>query len=389
MKIRLPLILLLLLAFSPPKAGSTDKTESTTTKTSVPEIDVTLHSRVDTTNPEVRSVANLWINYIRSKPDSIYDNPYWNSEEKLKYRDFDFSRAFLYQFPSEQLLRYYKPTILAIEKEGELYSIRSLFAADGLEGIYRRSNPWCITKLYATKESGEWKLKNALPVITEKWSREEVGQITFHYPPSHSFDRALAEKANSFCNEIVEEFDFPECEPFEFYITDSGDELGRLFNFEFYFAGYTTGVGRNESRMLLSGIGSEYYPHEFVHMIVPKYERHWMIEEGFATWKGGTMGKTFNEQAAIMANELAKSDSVTFIDVLNKQWGWQYSAFYVSGAVFCKAAYDKGGVAAIKRLLQTPRDNEALSKTIAKMFEIEENQINDFWRKEILKFKSE
>ncbi|MBK6836366.1 MAG: hypothetical protein IPG89_19730 [Bacteroidetes bacterium] len=78
-----------------------------------------------------------------------------------------------------------------------------------------------------------------------------------------------------------------------FYITDSGDDLGKLLNFDFFYAGYTTGIGMNDNRMLLSGQGSEYYPHEFIHLIVPKYERHWMIEEGFATWKGGTMEKTF------------------------------------------------------------------------------------------------
>ena len=100
--------------------------------------DYTIHSRVDTSKQNIKDIVTLWLNYLASKPDSIYDNPYWNEAEKKKYKDFDLTRKFIYQFPSRQLLNYYKPTILSIEKEGNNYSIRILFAADGLKGIYRK-----------------------------------------------------------------------------------------------------------------------------------------------------------------------------------------------------------------------------------------------------------
>jgi hypothetical protein len=348
--------------------------------------DVTIHSRVDTTNIETKEVANLWINYLSSKPDSLTDNPYWNNAEKIKFRNFDFSVPYLYQFPSNQLLNYYKPTILSIEKEGDYYGIRTIFAADGLQGEYRKSNPWCITKLYAVQENGEWKLKNALPIITENWNKKTIGKITFIYPPSHNLDEELAKKASRFCDEITEEFQFPQWKPFDFYITNSGDELGKLLNFDFSFAGYTTGIGMNENRMLLSGLGSEFYPHEFIHLIVPDIDRHGLMEEGFATWKGGQGGKTFEESANILANEIYLNQTITFTDILNKKWGWQYAAFYTTGAIFFKAAYDKGGIVLVKKLLETPNDSEKLIQTICSLFEIEKNEIDIFWRSEVLKF---
>lgn len=352
------------------------------------KIDVIIHSRVDTTQKEIKEVAVLWIDYLNSKPDSLYDNPHWNKAERLKYKNFDFSIPYLYQFPSNQLLGYYRPTILSIEKEGDYYGIRTIFAADGLEGEYRKSNPWCITKLYAIKENGQWKLKNALPIITENWTKKTIGKITFIYPPNHNFDEDLAKKASLFCNALSEEFLFPQWKPFDFYITKSGDELGKLLNFDFSFAGYTTGIGMNDNRILLSGIDSEYYPHEFIHLIVPKQDRHWIIEEGFATWKGGQGGKSFEESAKLLANELAKNDTVTFSDILNKTWGWHYAAFYTTGAVFCKAAFDKGGVVLVKKLLEIPANDEKLIEAICKLFEIKKVDINSFWRKEVLKFKT-
>lgn len=353
------------------------------------KIDVGIHARVDTTQKEIKEVAELWINYLNSKPDSLYDNPYWNKAEKLKYKNFDFSIPYLYQFPSNQLLRYYKPTILSIEKEGANYGIRTFFAADGLEGEFRKSNPWCITKLYAVKEEGKWKLKNALPIITDKWNKKTIGKITFIYPPHHKFNNDLATKSSQFCNEIIKQFNFPGLEPFDFYITDSGDELGQLLNFDFYYAGYTTGIGMRENRMLLSGMGSEYYPHEFMHLLLPKQDRHWMIEEGFATWKGGQNGKTFEESAKRLANELAKNDTISFTDILNKKWGWQYAAFYTTGAILCDIAYKKGGVMLVNELLKIPNDNEKLIDNLCLLFDMEKKEFDAFLRKEILKFNAD
>jgi hypothetical protein len=349
-------------------------------------IQVDIHSRVDTTNSEIKEIAKLWINYLNSEPDKISDNPNWNEEEKNLYRDFDLSRTLLYQFPSENLLRYYKPKILSIEKEGEHYGIRTLFSANGLEGEYRKSDPWAIQKLYAVKENNEWKLKNALPVITTDWNKKTVGKITFIYPLNHIFNQELAEKANQFCNQITTEFQFPEWKPFDFYITQSGDELGKLLNFDFFFAGYTIGIGLNEKRILLSGFGSEYYPHEFVHLIVPKFDRHGLIEEGFATWKGGQGGKTFEESAKLFANELAKNDTVSFLDVLNRKWGWQYAAFYTTGAILCNSSFKKGGVKLVNEILKIPNDTEKLIDNLCLVFSIDKKDFDNFWRSETLKF---
>lgn len=352
-----------------------------------PKIEVEVHFRVDTTKDDIKEIVRLWTNYLNSKPDEISDNPYWNEEEKLRYKDFDLSRGLLYQFPSDQLLRSYKPKILTVEKEGDHYGIRTIYSADGLEGDYRNSNPLAIQKIYAVKENNQWRLKNSLPIITQNWNRKTIGKITYIYPPSHPFNGELAAKANEFCNQIGKEFQFPKWEPFDYYITQSGDELGRLLNFDFFSAGYTTGIGFNEERMLLSGFGSEYYPHEFVHLIVPPFKRHGLIEEGFATWKGGQAGKTFEESAKILANGLAQNDTATFSDVVNKTWGWQYFAYYTTGAILCHSANQKGGAKLVNALLQVPNDSDKLIDNLCLIFGVEKKDFDGFWRNETMKFR--
>jgi len=165
--------------------------------------------------------------------------------------------------------------------------------------------------------------------------------------------------------------------------------LGQLLNFDFFFAGYTTGIGMNDLRILLSGLGSEWYPHEFVHLIVPKFERHRMIEEGFATWLGGAGENTFKESAKILATQLAKNDTVTFEEVLNLKWGWQYSAYYTTGAIICQCAYDKFGIDGVKKLLEIPKNNDKLVEAICNLFNLSKSDLDKFWRKETLLYLKE
>lgn len=376
--------LLLLFALGFTRYQSQNQLESAEKK---PFIPVELHARVDTTNKEVKEIATLWSNYLNARPDSVYDNPYWNTAEKRTFQPADLSIPYFYQFPSQYLLNEFRPTILSIEKEAAHYAIRCIFSADGLEGLYRKSNPWCITKLYAIKVEGNWKLKNALPILTEKWKRTRVGKITFIYPAQHTFNLDLAKKANHFCEDISKKFDFPDCQAFDFYITDSGDQMGQLLNFDFYAAGYTTGIGLNVNRILLSGKGSEYYPHEFVHLLLPKHNRHGMIEEGFATWLGGQNGKTFEQSARFFANALAKNDTVSFSDVVTKKWGLSSAAYYTSGAILCQAAYQKGGLPLLKKLLMVPKDPMKFVENLSLLFEMDTKYFDAFWRKETFKFK--
>lgn len=351
-----------------------------------PAIDLCVHARVDTTKQETKEIVALWTNYLSSNPDSIYDNPCWNEAEKRKYRDFDFTRKIIYQFPSRQLLNYYKPTILSVEKEGENYAIRTLFNAECLEGDYKTSNPWCITKLYAIKENNKWKLKNSISILTQTWERKTIGKITFIYPSEHRFNETLADRSNKFCDSIALKFQLPDWKAFDFYITKSADELGKLLGFDFFFTGHTTGMGMNDERILLSGFDSEWYPHEFVHLVVDNRKRHGIINEGFATWLGGAMEKTFEERAKILAQQLTKNDTVTFDNILNKTWGWQYAAYYTTGAIICKLVYDKGGMTAFKKLLDTPPDNDLLKQTICNLLEIKQTDLDKILRTEILKY---
>jgi hypothetical protein len=163
-------------------------------------INAMLSSRVDTSSNEVKAIIDLYENYLNSRPDSIYNNPYWNEKEKALYKDFDFSRESLFQggMTPNLLYRVYPPFIMSVELLGEKYQIRILFSSASTDPIYAGSKVWCIQKLNAIKENGSWVLENLIVELTKQWKTSTVGLIEYVYPPGHEFNMKEAKRSASF-----------------------------------------------------------------------------------------------------------------------------------------------------------------------------------------------
>ncbi len=345
-----------------------------------------LNGRVDTSIAEVKEVLDLWLRYLDSSPDSAYDNPHWNQEERKAYGpgEFDFTGRLMYQMPASDLVRIFKPVILSIEKENDRYAIRTLFYGDKLEGYMARSNPWAITRVHAIRDHGSWKLANALPTLTAEWRKERVGRITYIFPHDHTLDTTLAQRSNDFCDSVGNLLG-REWAPFEYYITHSPDELGRILGFDFFFAGYTSGLSMNSQRKILAGFGSEWYPHEFVHMVAGTI-RNRMIDEGLATWIGGSGRRVFPDMAKDLGECLSGINSVRFSDVFNQEWGWQCAAFYTTGAILVDQAYKRGGMAAVRRLMSAPDDEREFVAFLSSELGVAPDDFDAAWRAMVARY---
>ncbi len=69
---------------------------------------------------------------------------------------------------------------------------------------------------------------------------------------------------------------------------------------------------------------------------------------------------------------------MTFLDVVNRKWGWPYAAFYTTGAILCNSAYQKGGVKLVNELLKIPNDSEKLVENLCLLFDIEKEDFDGF-----------
>ncbi len=353
-------------------------------------INLHISSRVDTTNRDVKKVLNLYENYINSQPDSIYDNPYWNSDEKARFKDFDFSRINIYNgISSGQLLRVYAPFVLSIEPKNEKYQIRVLYSNSASEPPYVGSKVWCIHKLNAIREKGTWKLENLLADKTRNWTIKQVSFVEYIFPSEHQFNDERANKALAFCNDILRRFNPEFNESFKFYLANGVDEMGELENFDYIFSGATTGKAREG--MILSSKGDEFYPHEFIHKLLPVNEnRGYVIEEGLATFLGTK--ENSDEYLTMMqklANDYERRESYSLENILNNATQWNgYPSAYPGGALICEVIFETKGDEGINQLVKgnTKKYSEIMSLT-GSILQLKKADVIQLLKKKISEFE--
>ncbi|MCC9166950.1 hypothetical protein [Pontibacter harenae] len=348
-----------------------------------------LTARVDTTQQEVKAVYQLISNYFNSKPDSLYNNPYWNEEEKdfyFKQHKDNFDQAAYYLFfnmNAKHLFNFFKPTILSIEPVGEKYVTRILLSADAVQQWMKNNkiNPPFILRYYAAKDkTGNWKLENTWSNELQKWKQHKTKWVTFHYPPSFEFNPATAKKANVFIDSVIATLQIKNAKPFDFYVMSSEEELGRLFNMDYWLA-YNTGFTRKEYNRIFSAHGREDNLHEFVHALYHPV-KNYFLGEGIATYFGGVNGHTPYQQSLLeVSKDIAKNHpEVSFKDMYtnNFRYATNQNPRYVAGAVVYQMVYAKKGLKGIKKLEKSENTYESFIKNFADVMDLEESKVEAF-----------
>ena len=76
------------------------------------DIPISYSYRIDTVNDKA---VKLWTNYLQSRPDSIYENPFWLEIDRNDRFSFDPARIWIFQ--NQEMIKTYKPIIYSYESE--------------------------------------------------------------------------------------------------------------------------------------------------------------------------------------------------------------------------------------------------------------------------------
>ena len=350
------------------------------------QLTLLVSSRVDTSSIDVKSIIKLYENYYQSRPDSIYDNPYWNTKEKQLYKDFDFSRKSIFHggMNVHTLFQYFNPFVMSVEPIGEKYAIRVLFSSNTTNPLYAGSKVWCIQKLHAIKENEKWVFENVLVELTKEWRSTQNGMIEYVYPPQHIFDNETSDKAVTFCKRIMQRFNPNFNDSIKYYITSSIDDMGLLENFDYYFAGITTGKAREG--MILTSKGSAHFPHEFVHKLLPTNpNRGLVIEEGLAEFLGTKEDpEAYRNRMNKLATDLKhNSEKINFKSVVSQSMTFNgYQTAYPAGAGICELVYKLNGDNGLKQLMHANTIGYTdIVKTVCAITNLTESQLETEWNK--------
>jgi hypothetical protein len=353
------------------------------------QVDVIVSRGVDTMDVDKRAVLTLWTEYLDSKPDILWSDHDWDGEKGRFWLDFDLTAPFVYQFGADSFLRTYRPTVMAIEREGDLYSIRTLFYAEGLDSASVDRNPWAIVRVYAQRVGGQWKLRNALGVLTEDWNRPAIGKLTFVSPPAHDFDIRLARKSVSFCDSISKLFPFFAWDSFYFFVTHRREDVDRIIGLDYFHAGFPWARAMRPFDVLITGRGSEWYPQGLVQMLAtgPDLAPHAIVADGFVGWVGGWNDRTYEDNMREVAAYMSANPSLSFQSFLDGEVNSNSKhRKYFPGAVVCDVVYAAAGVEGIEILFKAGRRDEDLFNAIQSTTGLGRTEFMTQWRQRVLAF---
>lgn len=344
-------------------------------------------------DPQIAAVCELWQNYLGSRPDSLYDNPYWNAAEKLQFNNFDL----LTRSEIGNVYRYagsYKPTILSVKQEGKYYRIRTMFAMQADSGY---CDPIAITNVYARRERSGYRLYNSLPVATASWQRHTLGSVTFISPAYHRFNRTLATRLVRFVDSVAARLGVPK-KHCQYYYADTFDELMHAQGFDYYIgegnkrsqSGYTDPA----NSILYGGGANEWYPHEFVHVyanaIFTAADEYFL--EGLAVFLGGSRGRSCDELIAhadslIQRDRRIDLDSAFAGSYRSASLDYTTSAASLLGGVVCKMAYEQGGWPLVLEMMRYgPTPTVGRYRFMKEHFGVDATEVGTFLRRKIAEY---
>lgn len=353
-------------------------------------INVSLSAGIDTTsNLKKNEVFHLWDNYVNSKPDSIYDNPYWNKFEKNKYVCFDLLNCSGFLSPSLFRLVYggYKNVVLSISPYGSDYVIKSMFYFPYPDGtIY----PLAIVNYVAKLEGNNYKLYNYMPQFTKNWQHNQIGFFNYIYHPNHPFDIYKAKNANEYYNYLCKAFSIKP-DTLTYYIAQNCDNIFKTQGFDFVVGmgseNNLCGFYDSKNKIIYSNtvVGEDYY-HEITHILLDKLPNSGIFHLGLTVYWGGEqahLGKPLIFHIQRVNNYLKEHPEIDLSDFENSfaQMDEYTSPHYIIAAIFCHLAIKQGGFEKLKRLLSYGSDNTYYA--IEKEFRIPQKNLNRFLRKEI------
>ena len=348
--------------------------------------EVLINAGVDVKDADKKTVIELWTNYLQSKPDSLYDNPYWNNHEKRYYKSFDLlnSEGFL------SLHRWNKNNIiLFVKRFGDYHLIRSLFHYEGTDT--GKTNISAIVNVIARRENGQFRLFNYLPLHTNDWLTATVGRIKYIYHPMHGFDPDKAALANSFLASISSAFNLGG-DTITYYIAPNCDELHKMKGFDYILTmGSLDNCGSYDriNRIVYATTASgENHQHELTHIINEHFPNaHELILAGISAYWGGDnahLAKPLIYHIKRVNEYLEKHPEIDLTGITNfYQLDSKTNPQYVIGAIICHVALQKGGITKLKELLASGGKDEDLLTFLSTDLGIPEKDINPYLRKTI------
>ena len=332
-----------------------------------------------TWHPSVPEIYRAWSEYLSNEPGILRPNPRWSAAEQERWIAYDLVRGVAYHGAPATVVDIRPAT------GRDEFVVRTLFARASSTGDVR---PIALTRVYAFREEGRWVFGNALPHLTADWERTRIGPIEYVMEPGRTLDRSRAERLLAFADSLAASFDVPRLEELTYYVASTPEGLHRAMGVDWTFGGTGYGYAVPANGLILSGdpVAGEESRHEMVHLLLAPVAgvlpTHGLINEGVATWYGGSSGRTRGELLGEYAEYLAARPGIGLDLILEDNvpdMGWN-----VAGAVVVDLVQEHGGVEAVRGLFGAGRSNDELRSALSETLGMPWTGVLAAWRERAL-----
>jgi hypothetical protein len=353
-------------------------------------IDVFISGRIDTTNKDIGEIYTVFKNYLQTRPDSIRYNTNWNKLEQSKGYKGNIALFYtpFYNLGADPqtIFTIWKPFILTIEpKSKEKYLLRVAL-------VKSEESPdklLTILNINAVFENGSWVLQNTIVDYIDIWNTKTHKYLKYQFPQGYPFNPELAEKSIKHCDSIAQILNVENIDTFTYFICNNADEMGELFGYEYYYLNYTKGLTVKWRKEIYSSNNSEYYPHEFMHMIfnsVNSDSINYLIEEGLACFLGEYGTEKYKTQINKLAYDyINQRPTYTFDNLLNNVASWNgYQTAYPVGSILAEIVYEKSGYIGLRTLIESnTQTSSQIIKTMQKITKRNKKGLEKEFRKKL------
>lgn len=318
--------------------------------------------RIHINTPEIKNALTLWGKYISSRVNNTPHEQSWiNCTNKEITEDVLDPWLPNFGFMNNEI----KVLILSAERSTDVITIRSLWFRNDVQTSL--PDPLAITQTNVLmNDTNAIGLCNPIEYSTSSWKKRAVGGITYIVPPDFKLNYRAAERMVDFCDSLTALYDVGDVEDCSFIIASSPDELAQLCGIE-YFVAPPKGLAYPSSKIMLSALHNEWYPHEIAHIIFRQFlKTHHFLYEGIAVFVGGSVYDSYKELIKKTYKELHTQQKPTFSEILQNPVKHSM-LYYALGGILMNVVYENGGASAVKRLLSSSTNTTPYSELTQKI----------------------
>ena len=226
--------------------------------------------------------------------------------------------------------------------------------------------------------------------------KREFGNITYYYHPW--VDPSLEEMNDmQIFNEEMSQFFNLEVLNFDYILMEHPVDVAGVMGIDFNPTNFVPeqygGLADIYNDVIYAGNGSAYYPHEAVHLYVHTLFDglcHKWIDEGIATFLGGSSGQTLDEHLCDLASYMEENPDYFQGDLLsldqNPKEKLSVDLRYSIGGLICKLVADKMGNKALLSFLASGTTDEEFYQNVENYLGVDRTNLTPYLSKKLTDF---